>query len=126
MVFETALSQCLWNAACIVHDEFKAVELELQLRTLTGTSINGVPVISNREYKGSIALKEGEPAVIAGMISRLDQHSLTGLPYVSRVPGLNQVSSTNGRQENDDELLIVITPHIVREQEASAKEIWLK
>jgi type II secretory pathway component GspD/PulD (secretin) len=36
-----------------------SMNLELQLRTLTGTSINGVPVISNREYKGSIALKEG-------------------------------------------------------------------
>ncbi|HEX3320842.1 MAG TPA: type II and III secretion system protein [Terriglobales bacterium] len=103
-----------------------SMNLELQLRTLTGTSINGVPVISNREYKGSIALKEGEPAVVAGMISRQDQHSLTGLPFVSRVPGLNQLSATNEKQENDNELLIVITPHVVREAENNGKEIWLR
>ena len=35
------------------------LELEIQFRTLTGQSINGVPVISNREYKGSINLRDG-------------------------------------------------------------------
>src|SRR4029077_8648004 len=40
--------------------------LELQVRSLTGQSNNGVPVISNREYKGSINLQDGEPAVVAG------------------------------------------------------------
>jgi type II secretory pathway component GspD/PulD (secretin) len=51
---------------------------------------------------------------------------LTGLPFVSRVPGLNQLSATNEKQENDNELLIVITPHVVREAENNGKEIWLR
>ena len=37
------------------------LQLELQVRSLTGQADNGVPVISNREYKGSIRLKDGEP-----------------------------------------------------------------
>jgi type II secretory pathway component GspD/PulD (secretin) len=103
-----------------------SMNLELQFRTLGGTSINGVPVISNREYKGSIALKPGEPAVVAGIVSRQDSRSMSGLPFVSQVPGLKQVSATNGRQENDNELLIVITPHVVRSVDATAREIWMK
>jgi len=103
-----------------------SMNLELQFRTLGGTSINGVPVISNREYKGSIALKPGEPAVVAGMISRQDSKSMSGLPYLSKVPGLNQVAATNGKQENDNELLIVITPHVVRQAEMASREIWMK
>ena len=102
------------------------MSLETQLRTLGGGSLNGVPIISNREYKGSIALKPGEPAVVAGMLSRQASKSLSGLPFVSRVPGLNQVSATNEKQENDDELLIVITPHVVRDAETTAREIWMK
>ena len=43
-----------------------SLQLELQVRSLTGQSANGVPVISNREYKGSINLQDGEPAVVAG------------------------------------------------------------
>src|SRR5205814_4357076 len=41
------------------------LQLEVNLRSLAGASINGVPVIGNREYKGSITLADGEPAVVA-------------------------------------------------------------
>ena len=40
-----------------------SMDLELQFRALQGQSINGVPVISNREYKGSMTLRDGEPAL---------------------------------------------------------------
>ena len=71
-----------------------SMNLELQFRTLGGGSINGVPIISNREYKGSIALKPGEPAVVAGMLSSQDTKSMSGLPFVSQVRGLNHVTAT--------------------------------
>jgi type II secretory pathway component GspD/PulD (secretin) len=101
------------------------LELEMQLRTLGGQTVNGVPVISNREYKGGILLKEGEPAVIAGMITQVDQRSLSGLPLVSRVPGLRALSSESSKQEEDDELLVLITPFVVSSSEHKSPEIWL-
>src|SRR5207237_476662 len=39
-----------------------SLNVEMQVRSLGTTSLNGVPVISNREYKGSINLLDGEPA----------------------------------------------------------------
>ena len=103
-----------------------SLELEIQFRTLGGTSLNGVPVISNREYKAGIALKEGEPAVVAGMITRADQHALSGLPGFSHIPGLKVLSAENSKQEEDDELLIVITPYVVRSRDVrETPEIWL-
>ena len=102
------------------------LELEIQFRTLGGTSVNGVPIISNREFKGGILLKEGEPAAVAGMITQTDQQSLSGLPLVSHVPGLKLLSAENSKQEEDDELLILITPYVVRGPDRSdAPEIWL-
>jgi type II secretory pathway component GspD/PulD (secretin) len=102
------------------------LELEIQLRTLGGTSVNGVPIISQREYKGGILVKEGEPAVVAGMITQTDQKSLSGLPFVSRVPGLRLLSAENSKQEEDDELLLLITPYVVRTADrGEAREIWL-
>jgi general secretion pathway protein D len=103
-----------------------ALELEIQFRTLGTTSANGVPVISNREYKGGILLKEGEPAVVAGMITASDQKSLSGLPAFSRIPGLGVLTSQSSKQEEDDELLILITPYVVRGPERTeAPEIWI-
>ena len=103
-----------------------ALELEIQFRSLGTTSTNGIPVISNREYKGGILLKEGEPAVVAGMITASDQKSLSGLPAFSKIPGLGLLTSQNTKQEEDDELLILITPYVVRGPEhTEAQEIWM-
>jgi Flp pilus assembly secretin CpaC len=101
------------------------LDLELQVRSLTGQSTNGVPVISNREYKGSMNLRDGESAVVAGEISRTDQESMGGIPGIAAVPGLNQVATDNNKQQNNDELMIIITPHILSNINRTTPEIWL-
>lgn len=102
-----------------------SLQLELQVRSLTGQSNNGVPVISNREYKGSINLKDGEPAVVAGQISRTDQRSLSGIPGLGAIPALSQVATDNNNHEEDDELMIVITPHVLANTLRTVPEIWV-
>jgi len=52
--------------------------------------------------------------VIAGMISHSELRSLNGIPGLGSVPLLNSVAVTNSKENNEDELLIVITPHISR------------
>jgi general secretion pathway protein D len=106
-------------------DSSVSLQLELQVRSLTGQSDNGVPVISNREYKGSITLKDGEPAFVAGEISRTDTLSMSGIPGLGMVPGLNMAMVNNSKQENDDELMISITPHILSNFVRSSPEIWV-
>ncbi|MBZ5597094.1 MAG: type II and III secretion system protein [Acidobacteriia bacterium] len=103
-----------------------SLALEMQFRSLTGGAVNGVPVISNREYKGSMMLRDGEPAVVAGSVSHTEQRSLAGIPGLGQVPGLNQVMTTNTKEEDDDELLVVITPHVVRQVTGINSEVWLK
>jgi general secretion pathway protein D len=102
------------------------LDLELQIRALGGTSLNGVPIINNREYKGSITLQNGEPAVVAGVISRSEVRSITGVPGIGNLPGFNQLSNTHHKEENDDELLVVITPHLVSSPNyGPGNEIWM-
>jgi Flp pilus assembly secretin CpaC len=99
--------------------------LELQVRSLTGQSANGAPIISNKEYKGSIRLRDGEPAVVAGQISSNDQRSMSGLPGLGLIPGLNQAMVNNTLTKQDDELLIMITPHIISNRDHATDEIWV-
>jgi hypothetical protein len=101
------------------------LDLELQVRSLTGQSNNGVPLISNREYKGTISLMDGEPAVVAGEISRTDTRSMSGLPGLGFLPVLNQAMVNNTRQTDNDELMIVLTPHILSNFNRTTPEIWL-
>ena len=101
------------------------LSLEMQLRTLAGQSINGVPVIANREYKGSITLSNGEPAVVAGAISRSEMLSMTGVPGLGALPGLSKLLTTNTKTTEDDEILIVIAPHTLTSTTPDTSEIWL-
>jgi type II secretory pathway component GspD/PulD (secretin) len=100
--------------------------LEMEIRSLTGENLNGVPFISNREYKGSINLRDNEPAILAGSISHNETRMLSGLPGFGLVPGLNQVTTSNSKEIDEDELLVVITPHVVDQPEREqASEVWL-
>ncbi|MFZ0319415.1 MAG: hypothetical protein WAL56_09840 [Candidatus Sulfotelmatobacter sp.] len=110
----------------VIHgDSDVSLKLELQVRSLTGDSANGVPVIANREYQGSIRLQDGEPAVIAGEISSSDTRSMSGIPGIGAIPGLNQAMVSNSLTTENDELLIVITPHIVSNRNRTTDEIWV-
>jgi general secretion pathway protein D len=61
------------------------------------------------------------------MLTKSDQKSLSGLPVLSTIPALGVLTSQTTKQEEDDELLILITPHVVRSPERSeAPEIWMK
>ena len=102
------------------------IALEMQLRSLLGQSLNGVPFLSNREFKGSINLKEGEPAIVASSVSHDEVRTLSGIPGFGAVPGLNQVMTSNSKQEDDNELLVLITPHVINMREkVEASEVWL-
>jgi general secretion pathway protein D len=114
------------KAKPVIHgDDSVSLDLELQVRSLTGQSNNGVPIISNREYKGSINLKDGEPAVVAGEVSRTDTLSMSGIPGLGFLPVLNQAMVNNTKQSNSDELMIVITPHVLANINRTTPEIWL-
>ncbi len=99
--------------------------LEMQLRTLAGQSVNGVPVIANREYKGSINLEDGEPAIVASSMTRSEQYSMMGIPGLNSIPVLNKIATTNNKTEEDDEILVVITPHIMNLGANQNTELWL-
>ena len=102
-----------------------SMTLQMQMRSLTGQSSNGVPVIENQEYNGSIRLRNGEPAVVAGEVTTNDVRSMAGIPAIAAIPGLNMALADNTRQKEYDELLIMITPHVVADRALTTDEIWL-
>jgi general secretion pathway protein D len=114
------------KAKPVIHgDGDVSLHIEMQVRSLTGASANGVPVISNEEYQGSISLKDGEPAVVAGQISQTDTIAMTGIPGFGLLPGFNNVMVSNSKEQESDELMIVITPHVLANFKRATPEIWM-
>ena len=101
------------------------LNLELAIRALGTTSVNGQPIITNREYKGVISAADGESVVIGGMVSQTEMRGLSGIPLISYVPGLGRAFSTETKEHDNSELLVVMTPHIVGNGERLPSEISL-
>jgi general secretion pathway protein D len=114
------------KATPIIHaDRDVTLKLELAIRSLGGQTVNGIPIINNREYSGSITLKNGESSVMAGLISSADSRSIAGFPFLSRVPGLTYTASEHSKNVMEDDLLVIITPHILRLPEANSFAVQL-
>jgi Flp pilus assembly secretin CpaC len=111
------------KATPTIHGDSVTLKLDTQIQALGASSVNGIPVLDNRQYQGTINLKNGETAVVAGTVSEQDVHNIQGIPALSRVPVLGYAVSEHNTQINDDELLITITPHITNQREQKSETI---
>jgi general secretion pathway protein D len=89
------------------------VEVSAQTNTVT---IGGIsqPVISQRVIEHDIRLKEGEASILAGLIQRSDSKNVNGWPGLAKLPIFGRLFSENSTDVQEDEVLIVLTPRIVR------------
>ena len=90
------------------------LELELTIKALGTGSLNGIPVISNREYKGTVGMLNGESAVVTGSMSEQETKSASGLPALAQIPLLKNATSNNSTESSTNQLIVVLTPHIIR------------
>jgi general secretion pathway protein D len=84
---------------------------------ITGTSnIGGInqPVIGQKKTEIDVRLKEGEPNILAGLIERTDTNNVNGIPGLGEVPLMRYLFSDNSKEIQEDETLIIMTPHILR------------
>ncbi len=91
-----------------------SLDLEASYKSLGTQSIDSVPEISQREFKGTISLREGEWAIVAGLDSKSQTQSRTGIPGLANIPWLNQITSQNTRETIISDTLLVIKPTITR------------
>ena len=97
------------------HDVSMKVSVEVSAQT-GSASIGGItqPIISQRKVEHEIRLKEGEVSILGGLISQVDQKTLNGWPGLAKIPIFRYLFSDDRTQRQEDEVLIVLTPRVVR------------
>jgi len=90
------------------------LQLELEIRSLSGENVNGIPILSNRTLSQTVRVKMDEPSLIAGMTDVEQTRSITSLPGFADIPGASYALGTRNNSLQDTELLIVVTPHKLR------------
>jgi Flp pilus assembly secretin CpaC len=88
--------------------------LLFELRSFSTTSLNGIPVLNNRSVEQTVRLRVDETSVLGGIFADQKTRMLTGWPGVVNVPLLGSLLSNRQRQDQQTELVIVVTPRLVR------------
>jgi len=88
--------------------------LEFEIRSLSGSSVNGIPIISNRTLTQTVRVKQDEPTVIGGLTDTEETRSITGLPGFANLPIAGYVFGGRKNSNQDTELLILVTPRKLR------------
>src|ERR1700730_3936008 len=94
-----------------------SLKLVVDISSIAGQStIGGIqqPVISQRKIDHDIRLKDGEVSVLGGLIERDVTNNVNGIPGCAELPLFRYLFSDNSKHVVDQELLIVLTPHILR------------
>jgi tetratricopeptide (TPR) repeat protein len=92
-----------------------SLTLNLEMKGLEAATVNGIPVISNRSIEQTVRVKENQTSILAGILDDQNTRTLSGWPYLSNVPGLGKLLSNTAKTDQETELLIVVTPRLVRE-----------
>ncbi|MGH9713763.1 MAG: FG-GAP-like repeat-containing protein [Candidatus Acidiferrales bacterium] len=89
------------------------LQMNFDISSITSLAFNGIPVIANQAITQTVRLKENETTAIAGVLQPQESRSLGGTPGVAGIPGLGYLLGTVNTQNQDTELLILITPRTV-------------
>jgi general secretion pathway protein D len=87
--------------------------VEAEFKVLTGSSQNGIPVISNRSLKSDVTLKMGEWAVVAGLIDDEEARTIAGIAGVAGIPLIEPLTSNTTHNTSTDRVLIMLRPTLL-------------
>jgi general secretion pathway protein D len=81
------------------------------------------PSFLSRQVTTHLRLREGEANLLAGMIKTDNTNNHSGLPGIMRIPGIRHLFSNNDTSEQDTDIVMLITPHIVRDHELTREDV---
>jgi len=91
------------------------VSLIPQVSAVTGFSREGYPIMSTREASTTVRLEDGETLVIGGLMRTESTGEKTKVPLLGEIPLLGVLFTSGKENTKTTELMILVTPHIVRD-----------
>jgi len=77
--------------------------------------VDNIPTITKRSANSELVVNDGETVVLGGILTKSDGESESAVPLLSKIPILGWLFKKKSKFENQDELMIFITPTIVKE-----------
>ncbi|HKT11653.1 MAG TPA: hypothetical protein VJW77_07490 [Terriglobia bacterium] len=101
-----------------------AIHAKIEISSVQpSVNIAGVnePTFGQRQIEHDIRLEEGETSVLGGLLETEDATTVSGVPGLGKIPGLKYFFSDTKHEKKKTDVLIMVTPRIIRLPENSVE-----
>ncbi|MFZ2053205.1 MAG: secretin N-terminal domain-containing protein [Candidatus Aminicenantales bacterium] len=105
------------------------LEIEVKITNIAGSGFADIPIISNREIKNVIRLKDGETNLLAGLLRDEERRSLSGIAGLAGIPIIGNLFGSTDKTIDQSDLVLTVTPYIIRSLPRTAeddKPLWIE
>jgi len=101
-----------------------AIHAKIEISSVQpSVNIAGVnePTFGQRQIEHNIQLEEGETSVLGGLLQTENSTTVSGVPGLGRIPGLKYFFSDTKHEKKKTDVLIMLTPRVIRLPESSVE-----
>lgn len=99
----------------ISFEGYVMLQVVQEVNAATAEQQFNAPVISTRSVETRLLVRDGQTVVLGGLTDSQRESVRTGVPFLSRLPLLGILFGRDSRRRADTELLLFITPRLVRD-----------
>ncbi len=82
-------------------------------------NLTNVPVFGKKTAKTILSVMEGQTIILGGLISEQKEKITSGIPLLSKIPLIGGIFGFQDYKKKRDELILLMTPHIISNQSTS-------
>jgi general secretion pathway protein D len=90
-----------------------SLDVNAEFKMLAGQSANGMPILSNRKMESKVRLKNGQWAIVAGLMSASEARTITGTAGLSSLPVIGRLFRKNDVDSQSTEVVLVLKPMLL-------------
>jgi len=98
----------------IVEDDLITLEFSPEVSDVVARGEEGLPVVSRRRVTTTVRVSDGETVVVGGLAAELVRKERAGVPLLRDLPLVGVLFSRTATSYQKDEVMVLLTPHIVR------------
>ena len=100
----------------ISRDGAVQLEVEQEVSSVAETTTSGIdsPTIQQRRFETTITVYDGQTVALGGLIRSSRSQTRSGVPGLQRIPGLGVLFSERSDVERRTELIVFLTPRVIR------------
>ena len=95
------------------------MQLDVKQDTV-GQIFNGIPSVNTNQIGTRVLVQNGQTVVLGGIFQTIRHFSTDKTPLLGDLPGLGRLFRRTTEREDEQELLVFVTPSIVREDKERA------